>query len=390
MKISNIEVFHCDGGWRTWAFVKIQTDEGITGWSECTDAFGSTTGVKGVIKDLGTILLGKDPREYEKLFWDMYAVTRQSPGSVVQKGIAGIENALLDIAGKSYGVPVYKLFGGPIREKIPLYWSHCGTTRVRAAEKVGKSAIKSLEDITAFGEEIKKSGYKAIKTNPAFFGESSFIYMPGFNRSAGGPELNVSKEILDRVQKYMAAWRKGVGEGIELILDLNFNFKPEGYIRLGRALEEFNLMWLELDCYDPESLRLIRDSLTMPICSGEVLYGNKDFRPFFEKRAMDIASIDVTWNGFAQSKKIADTAQTYEMNVAPHNHHSHLGTFISGNFSASIPNLRILETDVDDVSWKDELVTNIPTIENGELVISKAPGWGTEINEEVLKQHPAK
>lgn len=390
MKIIQIEVLHCDGGWRTWAFVKIQTDEGITGWSECTDAFGSTTGVAGVVKDLEPVLIGKDPREYEKLFWDMYAVTRQSPGSVVQKGIAGIENALLDIAGKAYGVSVHRLFGGPLRDRVPLYWSHCGTTRVRAADKVGKPVIKSLEDVIAFGEEIKKSGFKAVKTNPAFFGEKPFIYMPGFNRSTGGPELNINKEIIDRVVNYVSAWRKGIGNDIEFILDLNFNFKPEGYIRLGRALEQFNLMWLELDCYDPESLRIIRDALHMPVCSGEVLYGTRDFRPYFEKRAMDVASIDVTWNGFAQSKKIADMAELYEVNVAPHNHHSHLGTFISGNFSAAIPNLRILETDVDDVPWKDELVTRVPKIENGELVISEAPGWGTEINEDVLRQHPVK
>ena len=94
----------------------------------------------------------------------------------------------------------------------------------------------------------------------------------------------------------------------------------------------------------------------MPICSGENLYTRRGFRPYLEAGAMDVASVDVIWNGFHQAKKIADLAETFEVNCAPHNYYSHLATFIAAQWCAAIPNVRILEIDVDDVPWREELV----------------------------------
>ena len=388
MKIIKIETLHCDAGWRIWSFIKVSSDDGLVGYSECTDAYGSTRGIVGVVRDLETLLIGKDPREVEKIHWDMYSATRQSPGSVVDKAIGGIENALLDIKAKALGISVYELFGGPVRDTIPLYWSHCGTTRVRASHLAQVPKIESLNDITSLGEEVIKRGFQALKTNLILFDPLPRVYMPGFGKSKGGPELNINHELIEATAQYIAIWRKAVGDNIDIILDLNFNFKTEGYIRMARALDQFNLMWLEIDSYDPRSILAIRQAVKTPIGTGETLYSTRDFRPYFEERVMDIVSIDVSWNGFLQSKKIADMADLYEMNVAPHNHHSHLSTFMSANFAALIPNLRIMEIDVDDVSWKDELATNTPLIENGMMALPRAPGWGTDLNEEVLKLHP--
>ena len=126
----------------------------------------------------------------------------------------------------------------------------------------------------------------------------------------------------------------------------------------------------------------------MPICSGENLYGGRGFRPFLEAGAMDVASVDVIWNGFHQSKKIADLAETFEVNCAPHNYYSHLATFISAQWCAAIPNARILEVDVDDVPWREQLTTAVPVIADGEIVIPAGPGWGTDVDEDVLRAHP--
>lgn len=388
MKITKIETFHCDAGWRPWTFIKLTTDEGLIGWSECTDSHGSPRGIQGVVQDLAPLLIGQDPRATEKLFWNMYARTRQSPGSIIQKAIGGIQNALLDIKARALNIPVYELFGGPLRTHIPVYWSHCGTTRVRAYNMVGKEQIRSLSDVTAFGREIRASGFRAIKTNIAVFGETPFVYMPGFFKSAGGPELNPTREILDAIEAYIGTLRAAVGNDIDIILDLNFNFKTEGYIRIGRLLEQFNLLWLELDTYDTASLTQIKQAVRTPICSGENLYGMRQYRPYFETHAMDIASVDIIWNGFAQSLKISDLAELYEMNVTPHNYYSHLATAISAHFCAVIPNLRLMEIDVDDVPWKDELITDLPVIKNGVLELATRPGWGVAIREEVLHEHP--
>jgi L-alanine-DL-glutamate epimerase-like enolase superfamily enzyme len=102
---------------------------------------------------------------------------------------------------------------------------------------------------------------------------------------------------------------------------------------------------------------------------------------------MDIASIDVIWNGFTESKKIADMADLYEMNICPHNYNGHLSTFISMQLCSVVPNLRFAEIDVDDVPWRDELFTNLPSIENGSFILSKEAGWGTDLNEKALERY---
>jgi L-alanine-DL-glutamate epimerase-like enolase superfamily enzyme len=96
----------------------------------------------------------------------------------------------------------------------------------------------------------------------------------------------------------------------------------------------------------------------------------------------------VIWNGFHQSKKIADLAETFEVNCAPHNYYSHLATAIAAQWCAAIPNARILEFDVDDVPWRDELVSAVPEIADGELRIPAGPGWGVDVREDVLQAHP--
>jgi L-alanine-DL-glutamate epimerase-like enolase superfamily enzyme len=154
------------------------------------------------------------------------------------------------------------------------------------------------------------------------------------------------------------------------------------------ALAEQGLAWLEIDCFDPDALSFVRRSTDIPICSGENVYGARAFRPFLEAGALDVASVDVIWNGFAQSKKIADLAETYEVNCAPHNYYSHLATFISAQWCAAVPNMRILEVDVDDVAWKDELTTAVPEISAGMMTVPAGPGWGADVSEDVLRAHP--
>lgn len=388
MKIKKIEVLHCDAGWRPWSFIKISTDKGITGYSECTDSHGSPWGITGIVKDLEPLLLSKDPRPVEKLFWVLYNATRQSPGSIIQKAIGGIENALLDIKAKALGIPVYELFGGALRDKIRVYWSHCGTTRARSWKVINKSSLRSLEDVFKLGQEVVQKGFTALKTNILIPGDPPYVHMPGFGLGPESPDCNVSKKIIEALESLIGTFRKSTGDNFDIILDLNFNFKNEGYIQIAKALEKFNLSWIEIDTYDPRALLQIKEATSLPICSGENLYSTRDFRPYFEFHAMDIASVDVIWNGFSQSKKISDMAELYEMNVTPHNYYSHLATFISANFCAAIPNLRILEVDIDDVSWKDELVTFIPEIKDGYMAVPKLPGWGADLNEEVIRAHP--
>ena len=385
MKVARLETLFCEAGGRPWIFLKATTDDGLVGWAEITDSHGSPRGLAGIVEDLAPLVVGRDPRAVERIYWDLYRHTRQSPGSVIAKALAGIENALLDIKAKALGVPVYELFGGPTRDTVPLYWSHCGTTRARAWEVTGTRKLETYADVTELGREVVEAGYGSFKTNIVVPGEEPQVIMPGFSTGGGTAQ---AREIAGDLVRLLEAFAQGTLGAAQPIVDLNFNLEPEGCLRVARALEALDLMWLEVDLFDPAALAHVRQSTRIAICSGENLYGARAFRPFFEAVAMDVASVDVIWNGFHQAKKIADLAETFEVTCAPHNYYSHLATFISAQWCAAIPNARILEIDVDDVPWKDELVTALPAIAGGELTIPTAPGWGSEVNEDVLRLHP--
>ena len=387
MRIESIEIFHVDAGWRPWTFIKVVTNSGLIGWSECTDSHGSPKGIEGVIKDLTPLIINKDARNIGKLLSEMHSRTRQSPGSIIQKAISGIENALWDIKAKDLGVPVYQLFGGAIREAIPLYWSHCGTSRVRAWSIVKQPKIATYADLDEFGKEIQESGFKTIKTNIGVLGDNPYIYMPGFYKSGGGPELNADRTVLRNIENWISGLRSAVGDEIGIALDLNFNFKTDGYIKVGRILENYNLSWLEIDTYNPLALRHIKDKINIPITSGENLYRVGQYYPYLANHAMDTVSIDVIWNGFTESKRIAELAELHEMNICPHNYNGHLSSFISLQLCAVIPNLRIAEIDVDDVPWRDELFSSSPKVENGNFILPDLPGWGCDVNEDVAKKY---
>jgi L-alanine-DL-glutamate epimerase-like enolase superfamily enzyme len=386
VKVSRLETLFCDAGWRPWIFLKATTDDGAVGWAEITDSHGSPRGLAGIVEDLAPLVVGRDPRAVEAIYWDLYRATRQSPGGVIQKALGGVENALLDLKGKALGVPVHELFGGPTRDSVEVYWSHCGTTRARAWEVTGTQKLASYDDVTALGREVVERGFRTFKTNIVVPGDDPQVLMPGFQ--GANLDRNPSPELEDALVQLLEAFFEGTEGRAEPVVDLNFNLTAEGVLRVARRLEGFDLMWLEVDSFDPHSLAGVRGGTTIPICSGENLYTARGFRPFLEAGAVDVASVDVIWNGFHQAKKIADLVETYEVNCAPHNYYSHLATFISAQWCAAIPNVRILEVDVDDVPWREELTTAVPEIVDGRLTVPAGPGWGADVNEDVLAEHP--
>ena len=390
MKIAKIEDLHADAGWRTFSFLKITTDDGLVGWSEYTEADGSR-GLTAVIRGLAEPLIGQDPRPVQRIASTLWVRQVQAPGGVNSRAIAAIENALLDIKGKALGVPVYQLFGGKIRDRIPVYWSHCGSYRMRNAELVGEPAVRTYDDMTRVGAEVKAKGFGGLKTNIAIEVDGLIqAYRPGFVVGRGFPERNWDAFIARSAAKTIEAFRKGCGPDVGIMLDTNFHFRTEGFRRIAEAVGPGKLTWLELDAHDPKSIALIRRDSPCPIASGETLLERRDFRPYFEAYAFDTAIVDVVWNGFYESLKIAAMAEVYEVNVAPHNFYGHLASAISAHFCAAVPNFRIMEIDIDSVKWRDEFTTVAPVIEDGDYVLPTGPGWGVEVNEAAVKARPPK
>jgi galactonate dehydratase len=389
MKITNVESFIVDAGWRPWVFVKVETDEGISGYGECSVSRGPFA-VAGAVEDLKPLLLGTDPRAYEMRFWEMSRKAIAEPLGIRAKAIAGVELAILDIKARALGISVVELFGGPTRDKVRLYWSHCGTTRALYPE-MGTPPIKTMGDISELGKEVVRRGYTALKTNIVFPGNPARVHFDGFG---GGPGQAVSTDqvastsMLKHIETLIGSFREAVGPEVDICLDLNFNFKPESCKRIAKILEPFNLLWLEIDMYSPEALREIKDSTSTKICTGENQIYMQDYLPYFQARCADVFMVDVAWMGFSQAKKVGDLAQIFEFNVAPHNYYSHLSSFISASLCAVLPNIRIQEIDVDDVPLREELVTRLPEIQGGYMKVPAGPGWGTELREDVARKNP--
>jgi L-alanine-DL-glutamate epimerase-like enolase superfamily enzyme len=386
MRISRVQAFLCDAGWRPWTFVKVETDEGLAGWGECSDS-RNPHGVAGSVRDLEPLLIGEDPRAVQRLYWDMLRSFRQNLGGTSHKAIAGIELALWDIKARALGVPVYELFGGPMRDRVQLYWSHCGTTRARHGDKLGLPPLRTYDDIVALGQEVIERGFRALKTNIVIPGDPPRTYFPGFDRGLNGTDGVVTSEVLAQIEDLIGAFSQGLDGRGQIALDLNYNFRPAGVIQIGRLLERFNMQWIECDTWDPRALLQIKESIPERLASCESLVSTRQYRPFLELQTVDTAIIDVPWNGFGQSHIIGQMADAYELTVAPHNYYSHLADLHAVHLCASLPNIRIMEIDIDDVPWKRDLVTRPPTIEAGCIVVPKAPGWGAEVNEEVLREH---
>jgi L-alanine-DL-glutamate epimerase-like enolase superfamily enzyme len=394
MKIVKFEDFHVECGWEVYSFLKVTTDEGIHGWAEFREH--RRAGVLGAIRGMFELLQGQDPRNISRIDATLYSFTRTVPGGLNQNAAGAILNACLDIKGKALGVPVYELFGGAVRERIPVYWSRCGVIRARCAEYfdgkvIDRPAVRKVGDLVGAAREARERGYKAAKCNLLVFDDKGGRqYTPGSARGAGHPELNLPEPMLDALLAQLAAMREGGGKELRIAVDLNFNYKSEGFKRIARKVEPFDLMWLEMDSYEPQALALIRQSTTTPIASLETILGRRALRPYLDAHCADTAIIDPQYNGLPESVRMAAMCDAYEVNVAGHYFAGPLAAIICANFAAIIPNLKISEYDVDEVPWKPKLLTHPPVIENGEFVLPTGPGWGTDVNEDELRAHAAK
>jgi galactonate dehydratase len=354
MKVTAVETLTCDAGWRNYYFVKLSTDGGITGWSEYDEGFGSP----GV-------------------------------GGVIGQAIGALENALLDAKAKRLGVPCYELLGGKLRDKVRVYWSHCPTWRINHPQFY-PPAVTDLDGVRQTAAEARERGFTALKTN-LFIHEDgpAYAWRPGF-AVPFQPELTVDKKFIRNIRMHLEALRDGAGPDMGILIDINFNAKPEGLLKLLRAIADLDLFWVEVDLRNPKALAYVRQHSPHPISSCETLIGMREFQPYFDHQSMDVAVVDGVWNGMWQATKIAAVAEAHDVNVAPHNFYGDLCTLMNAHFAAAVPNLHIMETDIDRLPWEGELFSHAPEIRDGHLIVPDRPGWGTEPNEEAIRARPPK
>ena len=362
MRIADITCHIVDGGGRNILFVRTETDDGLVGWGE-SFSVGPDLAVAATIDHLKDWILGNDPRDIERLWATMYQGLRFPPGSVGLAAISGIEHTLWDISAKALGLPVYRLLGGRVRDRVRVYQGCTGPTPEAAAEN-------------ALGL-VKEYGYTAFKMSP---------FPPD-------DHLRPWNEVLREGPRHMAAVREAVGDDVDIGLDVHAKvLEPMRALELARAVEPYNPFFFE-EPLRPEGIRemaWLRRRSPIPIATGEALYAKFQFNDLIRQQAADIIQPDVcVCGGLMEMKKIAAIAEGHDVVVAPHNPMGPLAGAINLHFAASTPNFLILEYRAHDKGRWRELVKNPWTPVDGHLEIPDTPGWGLEVDEDALARYPA-
>jgi galactonate dehydratase len=387
VKIISAEVLTCAAGTRYWSYLKVSTDEGITGWAEFTDGMLSAHGMAGVVRRLASFVIAEDPTNWRRIEQLLRSRTREAEDGLNRRAVGTVVNACVDIAARARGLSVAQLLGGPLREEFRLYWSHCGLGRIRLSQAGLAEPVRTLDDVRDMGAAVARAGFGALKTNLFVMGDDGAQLMLSSWGGPGWPDLEPDRAVAAGVCDVLDALGEGAGAGVELFIDVNHNVKGEGIARLAERFGEHGLDWFEVDSDETAPLAHARSRRGPRIASGETLTGLRAFRRLFEAGAVDVPIVDVAWNGLPEALRVADLAHNYDLNVVPHNYGSHLLTYMSAQFAALVPNFAIFEIDVEGVPWRDDVVPP-PDVVGGTLRLPTGPGWGAEVDEDALRAHP--
>ena len=371
MKITDVKAMVLKG-YKDWNYVKVETDEGITGIGEAHPGEGICD---VVVKRLKPLIVGRNPLDVEPLYTHMIErTTGQSSGGTMVGAIGGVETALWDVAGKAIGVPVYQLLGGKYRNRLRVYADvGRGRNRTDTPEAWAERAKEGVAD-----------GFQSIKFD--IDGSANELWHDPVDRGLSLAEL-------DKMEALVAAVREAIGYEIDLCIDCHGKYNVRDVLLLAQRLEKFNLMFLE-DPVPPENIDAmgkVTASTRIPICTGEWVHRRDGFRRLIETQACDMLHIDISsTGGILEGKKIADLADLYYMPTAFHNIVSPLGMVASAHAGAAVRNLHSLELPyhADQVDWRWDLVkADEQLIQNGEFILPQKPGLGVEFVEDVAREH---
>ncbi len=362
MKITDFRTIPMGTPWRNVSYLILETDTGLIGLGE-SRIVGKTHTVLEYLRDVKRHIIGHDPHDIEDLYRRLTLLDFGKPGEVVMTGLAMVELACWDLIGKACNQPVYKLLGGKVRDKVPAYAN--GWYRVE-------------RDPQAFAEAAKKvvdRGYIGMKFDPF-----------------GNGDLELTREELKISIQIIEAVREAVGPDIQLFIEMHGRFAAHQALEIAKKIEHINPSWLEEPCRpnDLDGLARVRQGTYLPIATGERLYGAPDFRPFFGLNAIDIIQPDITQcGGILEVKKIASTAESHGVMVAPHNVGGIVSTMAALHLMFTLRNGKILEHFNDFVDQEvQQAGTGYPTVVDGHFSLPDKPGWGVELDEDFIKAHP--
>ena len=348
MKITDVECLVLD---RQFPFVRVYTDEGLTGIGEC---FRRQPGITRAIIDelLKPVLLGKEPIDTEVRWQDMARAGSASEiGGAVYIAMAGLDIALWDIKGKALGLPIHRLLGGKVRDKIRMYASSM------------RRDLTPLEEAKRAASFVE-AGYSAYKLHSA---------VPGAIDDPADHTIETVSEV-----------RAAVGDDVEILVDVNGAYSVHHAIEIGTALEELGVFHFEepRPHHDLEGLAAIADALTIPIASGEMIYSYQQYRDLIQP---DIVKAP----GFTEFQRIGTLAAAFGKPITVHNTQPTISTVAHLHFCASNTNVSYAqEYNIEPTSIRDEwpILKTPLQVKDGFLDVPEGPGLGVELDESVVKR----
>ena len=375
MKITEVKVWLVEGVKYNWTMMKVITDTGHTGVGEATNWPGSPI-IEAAARHVGERVIGLDPMRTDFIWTKLYRdLNWIGPFGASMCAISGLDMALLDLKGKVLGVPCYELLGGAFRKDILLYANYWFTGGGHTAEDYAKQA-----------KRVKELGFTGLKFDP--FAHTNYLYGEDLHTN-----LTLTPSQQDTAFAVTKAVREAVGPEFDMMIETHAMLNFEVAVKMAERLAPLGVTWYE-EPAGPESaqtLRAFRERLPskVPICVGERHYTRHGFRPILENHICDVIMPDITrCGGPSEMKRIATMAEAYGVLIAPHNPNGPLSTLASAHVCASIPNFFRCEFMVNDVPWRDEVLTHPLDVKNGFLKLSDRPGLGVDLVEAELAKHP--
>jgi L-alanine-DL-glutamate epimerase-like enolase superfamily enzyme len=380
LKITDMRVATVVGAPMRCPIIRIDTNQGVYGLGEVRD--GASKNYALMLKRL---VLNENPCNVDKVFRKI----KQFGGHARQGGgVCGVEMALWDIAGKVYNAPAHQLLGGKFRDKVRCY----ADTTESDNPKVFAERLKKRVDEKGFTflkmdlgvdlvEKIPGTVTKPLGTTSREFARTQHMFT--------GMEL--TPKGVDAMANYVAAVREVIGMDVPLAADHFGHIGVNSCIRLGRALEKYNMAWLEdmIPWQYTEQLKEIKENIAIPLLTGEDIYLKEGFETLCKAHAVDIIHPDLaTSGGLLETKKIGDMAQEYGVAMAMHFAGTPVSFMANVHCAAATENFLALEHHSVDVPWWEDLVQgDKPLFNKGFANLPSRPGLGVTLNDDIVKQH---
>ena len=375
MRIEDVSVWLVEGVKYNWTMLLVTTDTGHTGIGESTNWPGSPI-IEAATRHVGERVIGLDPMRTDFIWTKLYRdLNWIGPFGASMCAISGLDMALLDLKAKVLGVPMYELLGGAYRTRVKLYANYWFTRGDHTPEAYAEQARRVVE-----------LGFTALKFDP--FAHVNYLYGDDL-----ADDLSLTPSEQDRAFEVAAAVRAAIGPDVAMMIETHAMLNGEIAVKMANRLAPLGITWYE-EPAGPESaetLAALRRRLPsdVPICVGERHYTRFGLRDVLERHICDVVMPDITrCGGPSEMKRMATMAEAYNTLIAPHNPNGPLSTLASAHVCASLPNFFRCEFMLNDVPWRDTVITEPLDVRDGFLHLSDRPGLGVDLVVDELERHP--